>query len=99
MKKLFFTLIFAVMFALPVYADTIITAPIDGRPISDEYLGNLAQIGGDEFISVSKENLDFFSSYEPDNHLGKSDKVREELYSLVSKNNNDRTTVIINTSS
>lgn len=99
MKKLFFTLICTMLFALPAYADTIITAPIDGRPISNEYLGNLAAIGNDSFYSVSKENLDFFSSYEPDNHLGKSDKVREEIYSLVSKNNNERTTVIINTSS
>ncbi|MDO4300378.1 MAG: DUF4127 family protein [Clostridia bacterium] len=99
MKKLILTFIFAVFFALPVYADTIITVPIDGRPISNEYLSNLAEIGNDRYISVSKENLDFFSSYEPDNHLGKSDKVREELYNIVSQNNNEHTTVIINTSS
>lgn len=99
MKKLFFTIIVTVLFALPAYADTIITAPIDGRPISNEYLGNLAAIGNDKFYSVSKENLDFFSSYDPDNHLGKSDKVREEIYKLVSNNNNEHTTVIINTSS
>ena len=99
MKKLILTFIFSLLFALPVYAGTIITAPIDGRPISDEYLKNLAEIGNDRYYSVSKENLDFFSSYEPDNHLGNSEKVREELYSLVSQNNNEYTTVIINTSS
>lgn len=99
MKKLFFIIICTIFFALPVYGNTVITAPIDGRPISNEYLGNLAAIGNDNFYSVSKESLDFFSSYEPDNHLGKSDKVREEIYSLVSNNNNEYTTVIINTSS
>lgn len=99
MKKLILTFIFSLLLALPVYGGTIITAPIDGRPISDEYLKNLAEIGNDQFYSVSKENLDFFSSYEPDNHLGNSEKVREELYSIVSQNNNEHTTVIINTSS
>ncbi len=100
MKKIFLiTFLFSLLFALPVYAGTIITAPIDGRPISDEYLQNLAEIGNDRYYSVSKENLDFFSSYEPDNHLGNSEKVREEIYSLVSQNNNEYTTVIINTSS
>lgn len=99
MKKIITAFIFTILFALPVYANTIITAPIDGRPISDEYLSNLAEVGNDRYLSVSKESLDFFSSYEPDNHLGNSEKVREEIYSLVGKNNNKYTTVIINTSS
>lgn len=99
MKKFVLTFIFSLVLTLPAYAGTIITAPIDGRPISDEYLKNLAEIGDDDYYSVSKENMDFFSSYDPDNHLGKSDKVREELYSLVSAHNNSETTVIINTSS
>ncbi len=99
MKKLILTFICTMLFALPVYANTVITAPIDGRPISNEYLGALAEIGNDTFYSVSKDSLDFFSSYEPDNHLGDSEKVRDEIYSLVSQNNNEHTTVIINTSS
>lgn len=99
MKKFILTFICTLFFALPVYADTIITAPIDGRPISTDYLGNLAAIGNDTFYSVSNENLDFFPAYEPDSRLGNSEKVREEIYSLVSNNNNERTTVIINTSS
>lgn len=99
MKKILLILAFTLMLSMPVYAQTIINVPIDGRPISDEYMKNLADIGGDSYKSVSKKNLDFFSTYEPDNHLGKSDKVREELYSLVSENNNNKTTVIINTSS
>lgn len=99
MKKIITVFIFTILFALPVYANTIITAPIDGRPISDEYLSNLTKIGNDRYLSVNKNSLDFFSSYEPDNHLGSSEKVREEIYSLVKENNNKYTTVIINTSS
>ena len=99
MKKLFLALFCTLAFALPVYADSIITAPIDGRPISKEYLGKLAELGSDQFYTVSDKNLDFFSSYEPDNHLGNSQKVREEIYNLVSQKNSDNTTVIINTSS
>ena len=99
MKKLFLALFCTLAFALPVYADSIITAPIDGRPISKEYLGKLAELGSDQFYTVSDKNLDFFSSYEPDNHLGNSEKVREEIYNLVSQKNSDNTTVIINTSS
>ncbi len=101
MKKIVFgiTLAFCLLFASAVYADTIINVPIDGRPVSGRYLENLAKIGGDKYICVSNENMDFFSSYEPDNHIGKSDKIREELYGIVSQNNNEYTTVIINTSS
>lgn len=99
LKKLCLTLFCTLAFSLPVYAGTLITAPIDGRPVSKEYLGSLANLGGDTFYTVSDGGLDFFSSYEPDNHLGNSQKVREELYSLVSGHNNENTTVIINTSS
>lgn len=99
MKKFLLTMVCSLLFALPVYADTIITAPIDGRPISNEYLENIVEIGNDDFYTVSDDGLDFFSSYEPDNHLGNSEKVREEIYSLVSEHNNKYTTVIINTSS
>lgn len=102
MKKTVFTIaaaIFTLVLSTVIYADTIITVPIDGRPISDEYLENLVKIGGDKYISVDKKNMDFFSSYEPDNHLGNSKAIREELYNIVSQNNNEYTTVIINTSS
>lgn len=101
MKKALFVIaaVLTTLMGSAVYADTVINVPIDGRPISDEYLRNLTAIGRDEYISVSKENMDFFSSYEPDNHLGKSDKLREELYNTVSQHNNEYTTVIINTSS
>lgn len=99
MKKLLLALFFTTMFYTGVQADTIINVPIDSRPISCEYLENLAAIGNDICITVDKENMDFFSSYEPDNHLGNSEKVRENVAELVSNHNNNKTTVIINTSS
>ena len=82
-----------------VYADTLISAPLDSRPISTEYLGNLAGVGGDKFICVSDENLDYFSNNLDESHLGDSAKVRAELADIVSKNNKRSATVIINSSS
>lgn len=101
MKKLFFTM-FTMLFSALLYctanADTIINVPVDSRPISDEYVANLVDIGRDEYISMDKADMDFFSSYEPDNHLGNSKNIREKLIPLVQQNNNENTTVIINTS-
>ncbi len=99
MKKFVFTIFCSLVFATGVYANTIVTSPIDSRPISYDYLNNLSNIAGDNVVSVDKKNLDFFSTYEPDNRLGNSEKVREEMYELVEKNNNENSTVIINTSS
>ena len=102
MKKLvfaYFMLMCMFIIAVPAYCNTIITVPIDGRPISDEYLGNLAKVGGDNFIAVGNDNMDFFSSYEPDNHIANSKEIRKELYNTVANNNTTDTTVIINTSS
>ncbi len=99
MKKFILTAFFSLFMLCSVNAATIINVPIDSRPISCEYLENLAEIGRDDYISVSKENMDFFSSYEPDNHLGNSKEIRQELKEIVSKNNNSSTVVIINTSS
>lgn len=98
MKKFIITTIFTLMLFCTAHGNTIINVPIDSRPISDEYLENLAKIGGDSYISVDKKNMDFFSAYEPDNHLGKSSEVRKELRNIVSQNNSDKVTVIINTS-
>lgn len=99
MKKLVLTVFFTLMLYCSANANTIVNVPIDSRPISDEYLENLAKIGRDEYISVDKKNMDFFSSYEPDNHIGNSAEIRKEVKDIVSTNNNDSTTVIINTSS
>ncbi len=99
MKRLFISILFVLVLAVPAYAHTVINVPIDGRPVSGEYLAELARIGGDDCISVSKENLDFFPAYVPDTREGKSENVRRELDKLVSEHNNKATTVIINTSS
>lgn len=98
MKKLVLTMFFTLMLYCSVNANTIINVPIDSRPISDEYLKSLAEIGQDEYIAPDKKNMDFFSSYEPDNHIGDSEKIRKEIRDIISQNNNDSTTVIINTS-
>ena len=99
MKRIIISLVFVLMLAVPTYAHTIINVPLDGRPVSDEYLAELAKIGNDDYISVSKKNLDFFPAYEPDTRKGNSENVRSELDKLVSEHNNKATTVIINTSS
>lgn len=98
MKKFLMTMIFTALLYCSVNADTIVNVPIDSRPISADYLSNLAEIGRDNYISVDKKNMDFFSSYEPDNHIGNSKEIRKELDSIVRENNNSHTTVIINTS-
>lgn len=98
MKKFILTMFFTLLLACSVNADTIVNVPIDSRPISTDYLQNLAEIGRDSYICADKKNMDFFSSYEPDNHLGNSKKVREEVARLVKANNNTHTAVIINTS-
>ncbi len=98
-KILFSTLIAVFGFSTGVFAHTVINVPLDSRPISYEYLDNLSRIGGDNCITVSKDNLDYFSNDATQNHLGNSSAVRDEVYKLVLNNNNSDTTVIINTSS
>jgi hypothetical protein len=78
-------------------ASTIINVPIDSRPVSDDYLGRLAEMGGDEYIAVSKENMDYFPADSSKSRFGNSKKVREELKELVSGHNNEDTSVIIST--
>ena len=99
MKRFLLTFFFIALMYCSAYGNTIINVPIDSRPISCEYLENLGKIGGDTVITTNKKNMDFFSSYEPDNHIGNSKEVRQEFKSLVRNNNNENTTVIINTSS
>ena len=89
----------AAMMSSVVYADTLITSPIDSRPISNEYLGNLAAVGGDRFISINDEYLDLYSNDLSASRQGNSAKVREELADIVAKNNKRSSTVIINSSS
>lgn len=81
-----------------VMADTIITAPIDSRPISCEYLADLAELSGDKVLYPDKEDMDLFSADESKNHFADSAKVRGSVYALTGENNRENTTVIINTS-
>lgn len=98
--RLLITTILAVLgFSTGVFAHTVINIPLDSRPVSYEYFDNLSRIGGDNCITVSKDNLDYFSNDTTKNHLGNSLAVRDEVYNLVLNNNNKDTTVIINTSS
>ena len=105
MKKLLKNIFIFAMINLSIVCNvkaenTIITSPIDSRPISIEYLENLTDLGGDKFITPNKNNLDFFSdSNTKNNKFANSENVRKELSNNVSKYNNDNTTVIINTSS
>lgn len=97
-KFIFLTFLAIFGFSTGVFAHTVINVPLDSRPVSYEYFENLAEIGGDKCITVSKDNLDYFSNNSSQNHLGNSSALREEVYNLVLNNNNSDTTVIINTS-
>ncbi len=100
MKKLLSAMVAALCFmSATVYADTVITSPIDSRPVSCEYLGDLAELGGDTFICADKENLDIFSDDLSVSHFGDSAKVRKDIEKIVGENNKKSTTVIINSSS
>jgi hypothetical protein len=81
-----------------VMADTVVTAPIDSRPISCDYLADLAALSGDTVVYPDKEDMDLFSNNDADNHFADSAKVRESIYELTGENNKENTTVIINTS-
>ncbi|OOO00381.1 MAG: hypothetical protein ATN35_01390 [Epulopiscium sp. Nele67-Bin004] len=96
MKKLAFALTMLCSFALQ--ADTIITVPIDSRPISVQYLENLVNLGGDDFLSVG--GLDTHNSFlDPPYSSGNSIQVRQELKNLASEYNTEDTTIIINSAS
>ena len=81
-----------------VSADTVVTAPIDSRPISCEYLADLAALSGDTVVYPDKDCMDFFASDESLNRFADSAKVRQSIYKLTGENNKESSTVIINTS-
>ncbi|MEA5085573.1 MAG: DUF4127 family protein [Lachnospiraceae bacterium] len=97
--KILSALILSMGFSSTAMASTIITAPLDSRPISTKYLGNLVALSGDSFIVAGKNNLDYFASDNSVNRFADSEKVREDLLLLAKNNNNADTTFIINTSS
>ncbi len=83
---------------LVVYGD-VITAPIDSRPVSLDYLRDLAELNGEDFFAPSKDVLDMFPINSNYNRFAKSKNVREEIREAVSRANKEDTTVIINVSS
>lgn len=97
--KILASLAISIAFSTSVLASTIITAPLDSRPISTKYLGNLTALGGDSLIVAGEGNLDYFASDNTINRFADSNAVRADLLRLVKKNNNADTTFIINTSS
>ncbi|MBR6401480.1 MAG: DUF4127 family protein [Firmicutes bacterium] len=103
MKRSVISFIIAAAAALIInvcaYAGTVINAPVDSRPVSCEYLGDLVELGGDTYIQADKENLDYFTAQLADSKFGDSEKVRADIFEKVSANNKRSTTVIINSSS
>ncbi len=97
--KFFAVLALSLCMAKAAYANTIVTAPLDSRPISTDYLSNLAAVGGDKVEYADKDNLDYFSAYEENNRLANSAAVRAEIANMTAAHDTAGTTVIINTSS
>ncbi len=95
---LVFSFLLNLIFCCTAFGGTLITAPIDSRPVSNEYLNDLADMAGDEFYTVDDELLDHFPEGESGS-FADSQKVMEQIRRLVEKNNKTDTTVIINTSS
>ncbi len=99
MKKIIFTLLSILIFSNSCLCAEIFTAPIDGRPVSAEYLERLAALSGDGFTCITKDSLDYFSGKQELDHTANSPAIREQLYEMASKNNSPDSTFIINTSS
>ncbi|MBR1736149.1 MAG: DUF4127 family protein [Firmicutes bacterium] len=102
MKKLHTLLsamIFSILMVTSVRAATIITAPVDSRPVSVDYLEKLTRLNNDEFICVDKQYLDKFTQTGSGDHIADSAEVRRQIDEYVSTHNTSDTTVIINTSS
>lgn len=103
MKNYTISILLAILFtffmSITAIGATLITAPIDSRPISMEYLENLTSLAGDEFFTVDKKVLDYFSDNPSKNRFADSKEVRKQIGELVKKNNSEDTTVLINTSS
>ncbi len=99
MKKTIMSFIFVFIMTSHCFGGEIFTAPIDGRPVSVEYLERLAHISGDSFTCVTKDSLDYFSGRTETDHTGSSPSVRSQIYEMAGKNNSPDSTFIINTTS
>ena len=97
LKNILISAIFSGIIGTTAFAGTVITAPIDSRPVSNEYLKNLVEINGDRLLYPQSKNLDIFSGGKND-HFANSNEIRKDIKSFVAKNNNEDTTVIINSS-
>ena len=84
--------------SVATYSD-VITAPIDSRPVSLDYLKALASFNNENFFAPDKDILDMFPTNANYSRFAQSDKVREQIREQVANSNNEDTTVIINTSS
>lgn len=97
MKKLLKVLLIYALFCFSLNAETVISVPLDSRPISYEYLKNLASIQGDNVINISKNNLDKMNgtSYVK----GNTTQIQLELDQLIKQCPENDPTVILNCSS
>lgn len=77
----------------------VVTAPIDKRPISLEYLLSLVKMGGDNFYTVDKSYLDQGPTSPTAFAFGNSTGVQNDISSLISTRNAFSTIGIINTTS
>jgi len=93
----FLFLFSAAVFPKAALAHTVITAPVDSRPVSNTYLKKLAAIHSDSLYTVSADVLDLFTGSASD-HFADSAGVRKQILSYTDKNDNSDTAVILNMS-
>ena len=70
-----FLFFISLLFPLSVSAATVITSPVDSRPISTSYLENLVSINNDKLITIDNSYLDMFTA--DTEKFADSKKVRE----------------------
>lgn len=92
------TFISTILLSCSAFAATVITTPLDSRPVSTDYLKNLAGIMGDRVEVVGEEEklLDYFSGNEKNDYFADSKEIRQQLRKKVGAANSESTTVIIN---
>ena len=88
---------FLLLFSVTVFAASVITSPIDSRPVSNSYLEKLVKLNNDTLITVPEEYLDIFTS--DTEKFADSALVREAVRQNVRNKSDKDTTVIINASS
>ena len=97
-KNICLSLAFSFVIGTTAFGGTVITAPIDSRPVSTDYLKNLVEINGDTLLHSQKKVLDMFSGSGSDDKFADSKTVRKDVREFVARNNSEDTTVIINSS-